>query len=62
MTDVRVVRGRPDDVELAALVVALLTVAGEVAEPTPLARPGWAASDVEFAPAGSWAMRHAAGW
>ncbi|KDN18878.1 acyl-CoA carboxylase epsilon subunit [Amycolatopsis rifamycinica] len=37
----RVVRGQPDDVELAALVAALLVAAAPVPVPAP-ARPAWA--------------------
>ncbi|MEJ2857589.1 MULTISPECIES: acyl-CoA carboxylase epsilon subunit [unclassified Saccharothrix] len=50
-----VLRGEPDDVELAALVVALLAVAAEPADAGPggvnWSNPTW------FTPPGSWTAR-----
>ncbi|OLF17251.1 acyl-CoA carboxylase epsilon subunit [Actinophytocola xanthii] len=55
--DIRIVRGAPDDHDLAALLIALLALTPTARAPEPAPRPGWTTRAVPYASPRSWRGR-----
>jgi hypothetical protein len=58
---VQILRGCPDDAELAALVIVLVAAAG-AQEEEPAPRPDWVMPEAGQHPAGSWIARPGSAW